>query len=388
MPHEQECSSRIVRLQTELQRAELDGALILYPVDIYYYCATRQNAILWVPATGEPILLVRKGLARAKAEVGVGDVRPFPRSKDFSLLLAGRKRIGLTYDVVPLQQYEYYRKLLPDCEFADISMINRELRSVKSEWELERMRHGGAQLSRAFAMIPDLLQPGMREVDLAAELEAVLRRIGGEGLIRMRAFNQEMFMGLVVSGTSGSHGGFFDGAVTGQGMSRAVPCGASTRQIRPGEPVLIDYAGIFDGYHLDMTRMFVCGELPTELQRAFEHSCSIQDRIAAKLKPGAICSELFEESAALAAEVGLDGIYMGPPGEQARFVGHGIGLELDEFPVLAQGFDMPLVAGQTIAVEPKFVFPELGPIGIENTYAVTEQGGEKLTLLSDALIAV
>lgn len=388
MSLKQDCSARIARLQAELQRADLDGALLLYPVDIYYYCATRQNAILWVPVAGEPLLLVRKGLARAEQEAAIGDVRPFPRSKDFALQLAGQKRVGLTYDVVPLQQYEYYRKLLPACEFVDISMINRELRSVKSAWELDRMRHGGAQLSRAFAMIPDLLQPGMREIDLAAELEAALRRIGGEGLIRMRAFNQEMFMGLVVAGTSGSRGGFFDGAVTGQGMSRAVPCGASTKPIGAGEPILIDYAGVFDGYHLDMTRMFVCGELSSELQRAFEHSCWIQDRIAAKLKPGAICSDLFEESAVMATDAGLGGFYMGPPGEQARFVGHGIGLELDEFPVLAQGFDMPLVAGQTIAVEPKFVFPELGPIGIENTYAVTERGGEKLTVLSDRLVAV
>ncbi len=388
MPHEQECSARIARLQAELQRVELDGALFLYPVDIYYYCATRQNAILWVPAAGKPLLLVRKGFERAKAEAGLGDVRPFPRSKDFAQLFAGRKRIGLTYDVVPLQQYDYYRQLLPNCEFADISMINRELRSVKSEWELERMRHGGVQLSRAFAMIPDLLQPGMREVDLAAELEAALRRIGGEGLIRMRAFNQEMFMGIVSAGASGSRGGFFDGAVTGQGMSRAVPCGASTRLIAPGEPVLIDYAGVFDGYHLDMTRMFVCGELNEQLQNAFYVSCRIQDQIAAKLKPGAICSELFAESAALAVEAGLGDFYMGPPGEQARFVGHGIGLELDEFPVLAQGFDMPLLAGQTLAVEPKFVFPELGPIGIENTYVVSAQGGEKITVLSDKLIAV
>jgi len=388
MPMKQECRNRVATLQERLQQADLDGALILYPVDIYYYTATRQNATLWVPAEGEALLLVRKSLARAKGEACVDDVRPFPRSKDFAPLFDGKQRIGLTYDVVPLQQYHYYNNLLPDRDFTDISMLNRELRSVKSAWELERMRYGGAQLSRAFATIADLLQPGMREVDLAAEFEAVLRRIGGEGLIRMRAFGQEMFMGLVVSGTSGSHGGYFDGAVTGRGMSNAVPCGASTKVIEPGQPVLIDYAGVFDGYISDMTRMFVCGELNDQLQHAFEVSCKIQDQLAVDLKPGAICSELFEQSAAMAAEAGLGDCYMGPQGEQARFVGHGIGLELDEFPVLAQGFDMSLIAGQTIAIEPKFVFSELGPIGIENTYAVTEQGGEKLSVLSDALVRV
>lgn len=388
MPMKQECADRIVRLQEKLQQAALDGALFIYPIDVYYYTGTRQNSTLWVPATGQPLLLVRKSFVRATREACIDDVRPFPRSHEFAALFGGELKIGLTYDVMPLQQYEYYRKLLPDSRFADISMLNRELRSVKSEWELERMRHGGVQLSRVFAAVADLLQPGMREIDLAAEFEANLRRIGGEGLVRMRAFNQELFMGLVVAGTSGSTGGFFDGAVTGTGMSPAAPHGASTKVIESGQPVLIDYAGVFDGYIVDMTRMYVCGQLNDQLQKAFTVSRQIQDRIAAALKPGAICSNLFAHSAEMAEQAGLGGYYMGPPGEQAKFVGHGVGLELDEFPVLAQGFDMPLIAGQTIAVEPKFVFPDLGPIGIENTYLVTAQGGEKISVLSDELVVV
>lgn len=384
----QECLARVARLQAKLQQAGLDGALFIYPIDIYYYCATRQNSTLWVPASGEPLLLVRKSLARAQSEACIGDIRAFPRSKEFAPLLAGRQKIGLTYDVMPLQQFHYYRKLLPGCDFSDISLINRELRSVKSDWELERMRHGGAQLSRVFAAVADILRPGMREVDLAAEFEAHLRKIGGEGYVRMRAFNQELFMGLVVAGSSGSSGGFFDGAVTGVGMSNASPHGASGAVIEVDQPVLIDYTGVFDGYIVDMTRMFVCGALSAKLQNAFTVAGQIQDRIAAELKPGAICSELFALASKMAEEAGLGDCFMGPPGEQAKFVGHGVGLELDEFPVLAQGFDMPLRAGQTIAVEPKFVFPDLGPIGIENTYVVTDQGGEKLTVLSDALVAV
>lgn len=388
MSLQQECPARIARLQEKLQQTDLDGALFIYPIDIYYYTGTRQNATLWVPSQGEPLLLVRKSFARAKQEACIDDVRAFPRSKEFAPLFEGRQKIGLTYDVVPLQQYGYYNKLLPGRDFSDISMFNREFRSVKSDWELERMRHAGAQLSRVFASVADLLKPGMREVDLAAEFEAGLRRIGGEGLVRMRAFNQELFMGLVVSGPSGSSGGFFDGAVTGQGMSGACPHGASTKRIEPGQPVLIDYTGVFDGYIVDMTRMYVCGELSDQLENAFEVACQIQEQIAAELKPGAICSELFSNAVEQAAAAGLGAHFMGPPGEQAKFVGHGVGLELDELPVLAQGFDMPLLAGQTIAVEPKFVFPDIGPIGIENTYAVTEQGGEKISVLSDALVVI
>ncbi len=383
-----ECGARIARLQQRLQQLGHDGALFHLPIDIYYFCATRQNSTLWVPAMGDPLLLVRKSLVRAKAEACLGDIRPFPRSKEFAPLFEGVRKVGMCFDVLPVQQFNLYRKLLPGCELVDISTLNRDLRSVKSPWELERLRHAGSQLSRVFAGVPDFLEAGMREVDLAAEFEARLRRAGGEGYIRMRAFNQELFMGLAVSGASGSGGGFFDGAVTGQGMSDASPHGASRALIEPDQPVLVDYVGVFDGYCIDMTRMFVCGQLNEKLLNAFAVARSIQAEVASRLRPGGICSEIFALAARMAEEAGLAEYFMGAPGENARFVGHGVGLELDELPVLAQGFDAPLVAGQAIAVEPKFVFPDLGPVGIENTFAVTEAGGEKLTVLDDDLVRV
>src|SRR6185369_9875851 len=89
--------------------------------------------------------------------------------------------------------------------------------------------------------------------------------------------------------------------------------------------------------------------------------------------------ELWERARTMADEAGLGDRFMGPPGDQARFVGHGVGLELDELPVLAPGFKAPLREGMTIAIEPKFVFPGQGAVGIENTFLVTAQGGEKLT---------
>ncbi len=388
MSLKKECPARIARLQERLKQVGLDGALFIYPIDIYYFTGTRQNSTLWVPRQGEPLLLVRKSFVRATREACIEDIRPVPRSGDFKVLFDGQINIGMTFDVMPVQQYQYYQKLLPDRDFSDISLLNRELRSVKSAWEVERMRHAGVQLGRVFASVADFLRPGMREIDLSAEFESRLRKIGGEGYVRMRAFNQELFMGLAVSGKNGSAGGFFDGAVTGEGLSDAAPHGASAAVIKSGQPVLIDYTGIFDGYIVDMTRMYVCGKLEDRLLDTFSVACCIQDRLASRLKPGAICSALFAEARKLAEDAGLAECFMGPPGEQAKFVGHGVGLELDEFPVLAQGFDVPLSAGQTIAIGPKFVFPDLGPVGIENTYLVTEQGREKISVLSDALVAI
>jgi Xaa-Pro aminopeptidase len=169
-------------------------------------------------------------------------------------------------------------------------------------------------------------------------------------------------------------------------MSKASPHGASAKQIVRNEPILIDYTGVFNGYILDMTRIFVIGDLAPELQHAFDTALAIQEKVAAALRPGAICAEIFELAAQMAADAGLSERFMGAPGEQARFIGHGVGLELDEMPVLAKGFNLPLQLNQTIAVEPKFVFPGSGVVGIENTFVVGQEGGIRLTCLGDELI--
>jgi Xaa-Pro aminopeptidase len=275
--------------------------------------------------------------------------------------------------------------MLPGREFVDISPLNREIRSVKSAFELDQLRLCGERLCSVFGQVPQFLKAGMRELDLAAEFEYRLRKTGHEGYVRMRAFNQELFGGLTLASGAASYG-FFDGAVTGRGLSNASPQGASLELVRENEPVFVDFTGVFNGYITDMTRIFVIGSLDPQLQEAFKVSLAIQAWLQAELKPGAICEELFLKSAEMATAAGSGDYYMGMPGENAKFVGHGVGLELDEFPVLAQGFKVPLQAGQTIAIEPKFVIPGKGVIGIENTFAVTAAGGEKITNMPDDIV--
>lgn len=169
-------------------------------------------------------------------------------------------------------------------------------------------------------------------------------------------------------------------------MSKASPHGASSKRIVRGEPILIDYTGVFNCYILDMTRMFDIGDLDHELQHAFDTALAIQEKVAAAMRPGAICAEIFEIAAQMAEEASLGSRFMDAPGEQAWFVGHGVGLELDEMPVLAKGFNLPLQLNQTIEVEPKFVFPGSGVVGIEDTFVVNKDGGIRLTCLDDEMI--
>ena len=381
-----EAMQRVTTMQAQLQAKGVDGALFIFPIDVFYFSGTRQNSTLWIPTAGEPVLMVRKSLSRARVESVLTDIRPFPSSKEFPALFGEEvRKIGFTFDVAPVQQLNYYSKLLPGREFVDISAVNREVRSVKSAYELEQLRKSGTSLCSIFAQVPQFLVAGMRELDLAAEFERRLRISGNEGYVRMRAFNQELYGGLALSAGAASYG-FFDGAVTGRGLSNASPQGASQQVIGRNEPVFLDYTGVFNGYITDMTRMFVIGTLDPELQRAFDLSLEIQKHLQTALKPGAICEELFQQAVEIAEKGGLGAHFMGMPGEQAKFVGHGVGLELDEFPVLAQGFKVPLQAGQTIAIEPKFVFPDKGVIGIENTFAVSENGGEKITDIDDRIV--
>ena len=381
-----ESKERVFRFQVMLRSKSVQAALFIMPIDVYYFAGTRQNAILWIPAEGEAMLLVRKSLTRAREESPIGDIRPFPSSKEFaSVFNEDVTSIGMTFDTIPVQQHSYYSRSLPGRTFVDISMMLRELRSVKSPFEIEQLRYSAASLASAFTEVPHFLRAGMRELDVAAEMEYRLRKRGHEGYIRMRAFNQELFGGMVVSSGEVSHG-FFDGAVTGKGLSSASPHGASLDLIRPNEPVLMDFAGVFNGYIADMTRIFVIGTLDAELQRAFDVAINIQEMVRRGMKPGVIGEELFLASVAMADEAGLGSCFMGIAGEQAKFVGHGVGLELDELPVLAKGFTMPLQAGQVVAVEPKFVLAGKGVIGIENTFAVTDDGGLKLTDIPDEIV--
>jgi Xaa-Pro aminopeptidase len=374
-----EHQSRIARYQQALAGKDLAGALLLNAVDVFYLAGTRQNGALFVPASGAPILLVRKSLARARAESAVADVRPFPSSKELAGALGASGRLGAAFEAVPQGILDWWRRNLPGAELVDAGGILREQRTVKSPAELAVMRDGAARICGVLAEVPRFLRAGMRELDLSAEIEVRLRRAGNEGVPRLRGFNSELFIGLAVAGDGGSDPGYFDGPVVGRGLSAAYPQGASGRVVREGEPVIVDFTSVHGGYVVDMTRTAVVGALPAELERAHEIACAIQGEVARNLRPGVPPVELWEHARAMAEQAGLGDRFMGPPGDQARFVGHGVGLELDELPVLAPGFKEPLQAGQTVAVEPKFVFPGVGAVGIENTFAVTDRGGDKLT---------
>jgi Xaa-Pro dipeptidase len=383
----EEIESRTAAFQGALRSEGLDGALIVQDVDLFYLSGTAQNAHLVMPAEGEPALFVRKSLSRAREETPLDRVDPLRSLGDLPAALAscgvGGGRLGLELDVLPAALFLQYQRRLDGSELVDCSRLLRAVRARKSPWELEQIRPAAAMLSRIDRWMAEILREGMTEIELAAEIERLLRREGHQGIVHFRGFNQEMFYGSVLAGPSAAIPGASETPIVGPGPNAAISKGASQRPIGRGEPIIIDLCGAWEGYLADQTRTFSLGPVDAKFREAYEGARGILHTVAAESRPGVTPSALYERSVELAGD--REG-FMGAEDERVSFVGHGFGLEIDELPVLMPGADEPLAEGMVFALEPKFIYPGEGAVGIENSYAVTADGVEQLTTAPEELI--
>jgi len=388
----EEIAARVSKLQALMQKNECEGFLISQNVDLYYFSGTLQNAQLYVPVEGEPVLFCRKSYTRAKREspwevVSLANFKLIPeRLADLGFKLP--QRLALEFDVIPVASYLFYKKTFNQATFVDGSNWVKDIRSVKSAYEIDILRTAGKKIAWVFERVPELLRPGFSEFETAAKVENLMRETGHQGCIRIRGFNQEFYYGLLLAGENGALASFNDGVTAGAGLGPFYPQGPGERLIKANEPVFLDYVGTFGGYMVDKTRLFVIGSLPEKLDYAFRTALEIQEAVLEQVKPGVNAGDLYELAVSKAEKAGLGENFMGFGPERVKFVGHGIGLELDEMPVLAKGFNLALQEGMVFALEPKFVFPGLGIAGIENTWVVTAAGAEKITIFPDDLVSV
>lgn len=390
VPHEEQ-QARVEQFQHALRVATLDGALITHNTGLYYLAGTIQPAQLYVPVEGEPLLLVRRNEERVALESrwAIEPLRSM-RSLPDALSLRGPlpARLGLELDVMPVLTFRRYQKALPAIEVVDVGATLRAQRSIKRPWEIERLRAIQPLAREMLAAVPRLLESGISEIEFAARMEGYARARGHQGRAWLRAYNQDMYWGHIIAGPSGTVGSFFDSPNGGWGLNPAKPDGPGRQIIEPGMPVLVDYFATSGGYVLDQTRTAVIGQLPAELQEAFEATLAVQAAVVEAARPGVFGSELFELAQEVAAREGIAEGFGGRGDNQARFVGHGIGMEIDELPLLAAGWGEPLQPNMVFALEPKFVHPTLGIVGIENSWLVTEEGVERLTTEGDEVIRV
>lgn len=376
-----ELDQRLLRLQQHLAAAGLDGALLHGITSVFYFSGTAQQAHLWVPAAGAPTLLVRRVLERARRESALDRIEAMTSLRALPDILAGARRIGMELDILPVSLFAQYQQVLTGVAVVDVGPATRLLRAAKSAFELEQHRAAARVADLAFRDTVAALQEGITELELAAVLEGSDRRHGHQGVVRYRAATGfECPACHVLAGESALAFSFVDSPFGGVGLTPAAPYSASLRPIRRDEPVCVDFPMAVGGYVHDQTRTLVVGRLAPELERAYAVCQEIHAMIRAEARPGVTGEQLWERSLAIARSAGLEAHFMGYGENRVKFVGHGVGLELDELPVLAPRQQQPLAAGAVIAVEPKFFFPGQGAVGLENTYAVHPGGVETLTV--------
>lgn len=383
-----ELENRASLLQDMMKRKDLDGAIIIQNADLFYFAGTTQRSHLLIPSVGEPTLMVRKNYERAIRETSLKNAFRFTNLKELPKMLenlAGHKvkRIGFELDVLPANLLFYYQRILDPIQIVDVSNLIRQVRGVKSAYEIEIMQNAAQLNHTMFSHVKEFLREGITEVEFASKLEAVYRQGGHQCYIRMRGFNLEIVYGHMMSGWNLAVPSFFDGPTGGSGLNPSFPQGAGFKRIERNEPVMVDYVGVLDGYMVDQARIFCIGQLNPRMLYAYNVAIEIQEMVKEMAKPGVLCSEIYEAALRSADKHGLNANFMGYP-EPVAFIGHGLGIELDELPIIARGFKVPLEEGMVFALEPKFVFPE-GAVGIENTLVVTPKGLKNLTVFDEEI---
>jgi len=387
-----EVSRRLSELKKNLNAEGVAAAWIENTADILYYSGSAQQGVLLVPADGDPIPYFRKSLKRAEAESPL-DVQPFPGSKSLfkktAGLISGKGPLGVMMDVLSASKYLWMKGKLETVEFADIAMAVRLQRAVKSEWELAQIREAAGQADRVFSEIGNYIKPGITELELTGMVEARLRQLGHSGALRIRGGNSALAMIMAVSGDSALYPTNFDGPGGGPGPGPAAPAGSGWKMIARNETVMLDIVSDHNGYHSDQTRIFFTGtQIPEEAVKAHRFCVDVLERVQLAMKPGRICQDIYEEVNQWVQDNGPPEGFMGYSENRVKFFGHGVGIELDEFPIIADRIQVELKPGMAVAVEPKGFLKGIGAVGGENTFIIGREGGQPVNSASLEIVKV
>jgi Xaa-Pro aminopeptidase len=373
---------RINGLKQNMVEAGIDFSVILQNVDMFYFTGTVQKGVLVIPADRDPIFFVEKSVERARLETPL-DVVPIENDKAIKEILR-RKRIikgtgGMELDVVPVSVFERFKKIIGFETFVDVTPLIKALREIKTPFELEQVVQSGQIMRHVFAKAKHVIKEGTRELDIDAELVAEGRKRGHQGFLRMRGFNLEMTTITVTAGYTGALPSPSDVAVGGLGMTPAVPLGSSLKSVELGIPVCVDYGGGYNGYVTDETYVFVIGAMKNIFRKPYDVSREIVEDAAAYGREGVDAAELFNRAAKLAGKAHLNANFLGFGEGQVSFIGHGLGLEINELPVITPRHHTILREGMVFAFEPKFALPGKGAIGIEVDFIVRKDRLERVT---------
>lgn len=379
-----ELQQRMKRFRSILDKNEPEWelALVISKINLFYFTGTMQEGLLFIPRSGDAVFFVKRSFKRAADESLFPDIRPMESYRDAQASLGTLPgTVFIETEVVPLAMCERLRKYFGFAVFKPLDPCISRVRSVKSPYELELMSKAGEIHRKVLEeRIPALLREGMPESELTAAVYTVLVEEGHQGIARFSMFDTEALLGHIAFGESSLYPTCFNGPGGNYGLGPAMQMmGNRERRLRDGDLVFIDTGCGYEGYQSDKTMTYVFGRpIPAKAREIHEKCLDIQFRMASMLKPGVTPSNIYES---IMKDVNDDCLpnFMGFENRRVKFLGHGIGLQVDELPVIAKGFDEPLQEGMVFALEPKAGVEGVGMVGIENTFIVTADGGKCIT---------
>jgi Xaa-Pro aminopeptidase len=382
-----ELNLRWKKIQARMQTEQIDACLISTNVNLYYTLGQIISGYVYLQQEGEPIVFIKR-------PSGIVDDRFFyirkPEQIVEFLLEKGIQfphTLLLEGDEISHGEWLRYEAIFHPQKTVNGTNMLRQVRSVKTDYEVALLIESARLQSLSYTEIPQLYRKGMTDHELTVEIERNARLHGNLGLFRIFGQSMEAFMGSVLSGDNAASPSPYDFALGGAGMPPSLPIGHNATSLVDGTAIMIDINGNYTGYISDQTRTFSIGKLPQKAYDAHQVSIEIQHKLAEMGKPGAVCEDLYLESLKIAEKYSLSHCYMGID-QQAKFVGHGIGLVVNELPVLCNKAKDLLQENMCIALEPKFIIKGVGAVGTENTFVVRKNGMEQITTAPEEIISL
>lgn len=362
-----------------------DACLLTMGVNLFYVSGQIVNGYFYLPVNGDPLFFVKR--PNGLSGEGVYYVRKPEQIIDYFTELNIPKPEALLLEADELAYSDYVRlqALFSPKKTGNATAMMRELRRIKTPWEIEQFRISGKQHTKTYQEIPSCYRPGMTDLEFQYEIERLMRLNGSIGIFRTFGANMDIFMGSILAGDNAEAPSPFDFALGGAGADPSCPIGANGTPLKEGTAIMVDMAGNYTPYISDMTRVFSVGQLTDLAYKAHQVSLDIQQEIESKGVPGFPAADVYNVAESIVAREGLSDYFMGTK-QQAKFVGHGIGLQINELPVFTPRSKDVLTEGMVFALEPKFVIPGVGAVGVENSYVVTGSGLEKLTFADEHII--
>lgn len=426
----QELEQRLSKIKNRIHsnHPNLQGFFIFSRINIYYFAGTLANGVLYIPLAGKPFLFVRKGLERAKEECPFAQIYSYKSYSEIEKIcadcgekfsetaLCGMETAGLTFQLATL--FFSRIKALSEQNFVSIDNEIKYVQSIKSAFEQEKMREAGKRQALVLEeILPFYLQKAMHgkfprtpglleqynaellktypqntscsEKNIAKLCIELYTELGHGFMSRMSAHGEEAFYGHIACGNNLNKAHYYNGAMGFDGVHPLLPCLGSDKIWEKGEPLCVDMLFNYEGYFTDKTQCFFYGsekDLPDTAKKAYECCNAVQDLVLQQLKAGTIPEEIWFQALKIVEQFDFTENFMGYKQNSVPFLGHGIGLTVDQFPVIAKGFKDPLENGMFIACEPKIGIPGFGMIGIENTFELVDNMVKNITSSQDGII--